>query len=292
MRQLPHMNELHEKYAEKGLHIFTLYAQGHPVSQIEQLVAKHEIAYPIALEGVWFEKYPSPVLPMSWLIGADGKIAAMSPSIKDEAIEKELAKVKYAGLGKNEVAKEAEPAAKAFSEGKFAEAVKLATKVLDGEGPEAALKDAEYITLRVEARIRALNQRAEVAETLKDYATALAAWSALATTYTGCEDAAEAPERLKKLTENKDAQKELAARKDFLAVSRQLDWDGELLDLEDAKVMKEFREKCLAAWEKFVKDHAGTTMVAPAENEAKQYRAALKAANKPAETAPEKPAAK
>ena len=65
MRQLPHMNELHKEYGPKGLHVFTLYCQAHPLAQIEELVAKHKIEYPIALDGVWNDSYPSPSLPQA-----------------------------------------------------------------------------------------------------------------------------------------------------------------------------------------------------------------------------------
>lgn len=288
MRQLPHMNELHEKYASKGLHIFTLYGQSHPLKQIEELVAKQEIAYPIALEGIWAESYPSPGLPRTWLIGADGKIAFIGPSAKDDLIEKELAKVKYPGLGKAEVAKEVEAAAAAFGEGKFAQAVKLATSVVDGDHAENVIKNAEYVLERVEARIRALNQRAEVAETLKDIPTALAAWNELATRYAGCEDAAEAPARLKKLKEDKDAQKELAARKAWVTNSRQLEWDARELDFEDSTVLKGYWQKCVTEFQKFAKENADTAAARHALSVADKYQAAIKAAEKPAEKTPEK----
>ena len=281
MRQLPHMNELQEKYTSKGLHIFSLYCQAHTLEQVEETVAKHKIAYPIALEGIWADKYSSPGLPMVWIIGADGKIAFKGGRAYDEPLQKELAKVKYPGLGKVEVASEVEPAAKAFAEGKIANAVKLADAIADGNGPEAAIKDAEFLLLRVEARIRALNQRAEVAESLKDIDAATVAWHELATRYAGCEDAEEAPARLKKLQEDKTAQRERMSRRALLAGMRKLEWDAR--DVEEPSTNREFREKCVAFFEKFVKENEGTAAAGIAGGYAKRHREWLKA------SAPAKP---
>lgn len=283
MRQLPHMNELHKEYGPKGLHVFTLYCQAHPLAQIEELVAKHKIEYPIALDGQWNDSYPSPSLPQVWVIGADGKIAFKGAKGYDEAIEKELAKVKYPGLGRDKVATEVEAAAKAYGKKQFAEAVKLATAIVDGEFNEAAQADAQYIIDRVGDRVRTLTQRAELAEVQKDYATYSASLKTLAETYKGCEDTEAAAELLKKLADNKDAQKEIAARRALLVGMRDLDWGAGDLDLEDPKVMAEFRNKCITFFDKLVKDHAGTVAAETAKGYADYHREALKAEAKPPE---------
>lgn len=283
MRQLPHMNELHKEYGPKGLHVFTLYCQAHPLAQIEELVAKHKIEYPIALDGLWGDDYPSPSLPQVWVIGVDGKIVHKGTKGYDEAIEKELAKVKYPGLGRAKVASEVEAAAKAFGKQQFAEAVKLATAVVDGDFSEAAQADAQFILDRIEESIRALNQRAEMAEVQKDVATQTACLKRLAEAYKGCEDAADAPEALKKLAANKDAQKEAAARRALLTGMRDLDWGAGDLDLNDAKVMAEFRKKCIAFFDKLIKEHPGTAAADTAKTYADFHREQLKAEAKPPE---------
>lgn len=283
MRQLPHMNELHKEYGPKGLHVVTLYCQAHPLAQIEELVAKHKIEYPLALDGQWNDSYPSPSLPQVWVIGVDGKIAFKGAKGYDEVIEKELAKVKYPGLGRDKVATEVEPAAKAFGKKQFAESVKLATAIVDGEFPEAAQADAQYILDRIEGNIRSLTQRAEMADVQKDVATQTACLKLLAEAYKGCEDAADAPEALKKLADNKDAQKEAAARRALLIGMRDLDWGAGDLDLEDPKVMAEFRNKCITFFDKLIKDHPGTAAAETAKTYADFHREQLKATEKPPE---------
>lgn len=276
MRQLPHMNELHKEYGPKGLHVFTLFAQGHPVSQIDALVAKSKIEYPIALDGEWSDKYPSPSLPQVWVIGVDGKIIYQGGKLDDAVLEKELAKVKYPGLGKASVAKEVEPAAKAFGKGNFAEAVKLAQTVIDGEFGDDAVNDAEYVVDRVNEKIKQLTQRAELAEVQKDFTLAQVCWNELATRFAGCEDAQEAPAHLKRLQEDKEAAKETAARRAMLVLMRDLNWEAADLDLEDAKVLKAFREKCIDAFDKLAKEHPGTVAAATATKFADTHREALK----------------
>ncbi|MBE7492760.1 MAG: hypothetical protein HS108_13530 [Planctomycetes bacterium] len=274
------MNELHKEYGPKGLHVFTLYCQAHPLAQIEELVAKHKIEYPIALDGTWADNYPAQSLPQVWVIGVDGKIIFKGAKGYDEVIEKELAKVKYPGLGRDKVASEVEPAAKAFAKKQFAEAVKLATAVAEGDFNETAQADAQYILERVETRVRALLRHAEMAEVQKDYATCEAVLKLLAGAYKGCEDTEDAAERLKKLAQDKDAQKEIAARRALLIGMRDLDWGAGDLDLNDPKVMAEFRKKCIAFFDKLVKDHAGTAAAETAKGYADYHREQLKAEGK------------
>jgi len=283
MRQLPHMNELHKEYGPKGLHVITLYCQAHPLTQIEELAVKSKIEYPIALDGIWADSYPSPSLPQVWVIGVDGKIAHKGAKGYDEVIEKELAKVKYPGLGRDKVASEVEPAAKAFGKKQFAEALKLATAIVDGEFSEAAQADAQFVIERIEGNIRSLTQRAELAEVQKNVATQTACLKELATLYKGCEDAAEAPEQLKKLGENKEAQKEAAAHRALLLGMRDLDWGAGDLDLTDAKVLAEFRKKCIEFFDKVIKEHAGTAAAETAKTYADYHREQLKAEAKPPE---------
>lgn len=270
------MNELHKEYGPKGLHVFTMFAQGHPMSQIDALVAKNKIEYPIALDGEWAGSYPSPSLPEVWVIGVDGKIIYKGGKLDDAVLEKELAKVKYPGLGKAAVANELEAAAKAFGKGSFAEAVKLAQAVIDGDSPEAAVKDAEYLVERVEEKIKQLTQRAELAEVQKDFTLAQVCWNELATRFAGCEDTEEAAAHLKRVQDDKDAVKEMAARRAMLVLMRDLNWEANDMDLEDAKVMKAFREKCIEAFEKLAKEHPSTQAAATATKFAEIHRAALK----------------
>jgi hypothetical protein len=175
-----------------------------------------------------------------------------------EALEKELARVKYPGLGKNEIHKDLEPAAKAYVEGKFAEAYKLAEAVSDNTEDEKAEADADYIMERIDDRMSALSVRAETAEIMKDYTLAMKCWEELAT-YKGLEDAAEAPERLKKLQGDKTVEKEITARHELFRLMLALDVTYiKDVDPADGTAVTAFRKKCLEAYQKFAKENEGT----------------------------------
>lgn len=255
MRQLPHMNEL---AAKPGVHVVTLYAQVHQLEEIEEIVTKHDIKYPLAMDSFWEAGYEAPVLPHVWVVGVDGKIVFSGRSEYDKAIETELAKVKYPGLGKATVHKEVEAAAKAFGEGKYAEAYKLAETVYDNTEDEAAEEDANYIMERIDDRLGNLSVRAETSEVMKNYRVAMRCWEELATKYKGLDDAEEAPDRLKKLVDSKDVQAEIAARRELLKLMLSLDVVFQDVDDTDAEKVTEFRKKCLAEYRAFAEKYKGT----------------------------------
>src|SRR5919108_5732406 len=185
MRQLPHMNELAET---PGLHVVGFYAQIHTLEEVEAVVKKFDIKYPLTPDSDIFNAAgyitDGVPLPIVWIIGVDGKVAFHGMAGYSEALDKELAKVKYPGLGKNEGHKDLEAAAKAFVEGKYAEAYKLAEGVSDTTEDEKAEADADYIIARIDDRVGSPSVRAETAEIMKDYTLAMKCWEEL-TKYKG-----------------------------------------------------------------------------------------------------------
>ncbi|MBZ0137430.1 MAG: hypothetical protein K8I27_13770 [Planctomycetes bacterium] len=262
MRQLPHMNELNEK---PGLHVYTLYAQVHPLPEIDEIINKHEIKYPIAMDGfseVGFDT--SGGLPQMWIVGADGKVAFIGVSGYSEALDKALEQVKYPGLGKTAVAKELTEAARAFGDGEFAKAYKLAEAVYDNAPNDEVEAEAEYIMERIDDRMGALGVRAETAEVEKNYNLAIACWKELAR-YKGLGDAEEAPERLKALTDSKEVQNEIARRRELLKIMCDLDVQFQDVNEEDPAAMLKFRKGCLKLYRTFARDNAGTNAADEAE---------------------------
>jgi hypothetical protein len=283
MRQLPHMNELAET---PGLHVVGLYAQIHTLEEIEAVVKKHEIKYPLTADGDIFNNAgyvtDGVSLPIVWIIGVDGKIAFTGMSGYSDALEKEMAKVKYPGLGKAAIHKDLEPAAKAFVEGKYADAYKLAETVSDNTEDEKAEEDADYIMERIDDRLTTLSVRAETAEIMKNYALALGCWEELATKYAGLEDAEEAPARLKKLQEDKAVATEIAARHELLKLMMSLDVSFQEVDPADGAAVTNFRKKCLEEYRKFAKENKGTGAGDNAEELIKVFEGLV-----PAEAPPE-----
>jgi hypothetical protein len=260
MRQLPHMNELEET---PGVHVVGLYAQIHSLDEIEGVVKKHNIKYPLTADSDVFNAagYVTDGLPLPniWIIGVDGKVVHSGMQGHTEALEKEIEKVKYPGLGKATIHKDLEAAAKAYVDGKYAEAYKLAEAVSDTTEDEKAEEDADYIMERIDDRLGTLSVRAETAEIMKNYTLAMKCWEELATKYAGLEDAAEAPERLKKLQEDKAVAKDINARHELFKLMLSLDVSFQEVDTADAAAVTAFRKKCLESYQKFAKENEGTS---------------------------------
>lgn len=248
------MNKYHDT---PGLHVVTLYAQTHKLEEIEELVEKHSIKYPIALNGFWDEGYQAPVLPRTWIIGVEGKIIFAGARGYAEVLEKELAKVKYPGLGKASVHAELEPAARLFVAGKYAEAYKAAEAIFDATESREVEDDADLIMKRIDQRAQRLLIRAESAEVMRDYVLALRCWEALAA-FKGMRDGDEAVERLKKLKEDKEVEKEIKASRALQSLMMGLDVDFQAVNDEEPEDVRMFRERCLAEYRKFVADNKGT----------------------------------
>ncbi|MCA8937536.1 MAG: hypothetical protein KDB68_15170 [Planctomycetes bacterium] len=293
MRQLPHMNEL---AAKPGLHVVGLYSQVHTLEQIERVIEKNKITYPITTDSDIFvgAGYTAASLPKIWIIGVEGKVIFIGDRDYDELLEKELAKVKYPGLGRADFHKDLEPAAKAFGEGKYAEAYKLAEAIYDDTEDEKAEEDADYIMERIDDRLGTLVVRAETAEVVKDYQLAINCWKQIDTHYAGLDDAEEAPERLKKLADSNDVKKDIGARRDLLKLMLSLDVAFQTVDQEDAAAVQEFRKKCLAEYREFHAKNKGNSAGDKAENLIEIFENLLPAEDKPVEEKPaeEKPGEK
>lgn len=292
MRQLPHMNEL---AAKPGLHVVGLYSQVHTLEQIEQVVEKHKISYPLTADSDIFvgAGYSAASLPTVWIVGVEGKVIFVGDRDYDELLEKELAKVKYPGLGRADFHADLGPAAKAFGAGKYAEAYKLAEAIYDDTEDEKAEEDADYIMERIDDRLGTLVVRAETAEVIKDYRAAITNWQQIASHFAGFDDAEEAPERLKKLTEDKAVQADIKARRDLLALMLSLDVGFQTVDQEDAGAVREFREKCLTKYRDFYAKNKDNSAGDKAESLIEIFESILPA-EAPAEEKPaeEKPAEK
>ena len=221
VKQLPHLNELHEKYGKKGLHIIGLYAQLHPVDQLQKFVKDHDIKFPQALN-YDDDCYPSPSLPKVWIIGVTGLIIFVGSKDYEKVLEDELAKVKRPGLGKQSIASEVEPAAKAYLEGKYPEALKLAGAITEGDFPESVIADAEFVIDRITDRVATLRARAEAAEVQGEYLLMFVSLDELATAYKGVEGSEDAAERLAKAKADKKIIAELEANRAFTDLDRGL----------------------------------------------------------------------
>lgn len=255
MRQLPQMNEYHET---PGLHVVSIYAQVHTLEEIDAVVEKFGIKYPIAMDGAWELGYSAPVLPQTWIVNPEGKVVFVGRSGYADVLKKELAQVKYPGLGRANIHESLIPAAKAFADGDYAGAYKLAEKIYDETDSEQAEEDADYIMERIDGRLSSLEVRAETAEVMDDYRLAMACWEEIATKFKGLDDAEDAPERLKKLQESDKVKSEIKAKRELLRRMMALDVKFQTVDDEDAEAILEFRKDCLRQYYDFSETHGGT----------------------------------
>lgn len=272
MKELADVNKLAET---PGLHVVTFYAQAHKLEQIEEVVKANNIKYPISLdEKAWVAGYESPELPRVWIIGTDGTIKFAGSEGYADVLKTELAKVKYPGLGKNDIAKKLQPAAKLFVEGKYKEAYAAAEKVFDDTDDETEENDADHIMKRIDGIMNTLSVRAETAEASRNYELAIRCWTELAR-FKGLDTAAEAPQRLKKLTDSAEVKKGLAARRALTSLMLALDVEFQAIDDSEPAAVKTFREKCLAAYVDFAAKNKGTAAADQAGDLAKAFRGLL-----------------
>ncbi len=248
-----------------GIHVVSLYRHLHAFADLEAAVKKHKITWPIALDSFFPAGYEAPNVPKFWVVGPDGKVKFVGESGYEKTLNAEQAKVKFPGLNKTTLNKALEPAARLFAQGKYAQAHEAATKVYDSTDDEAVEQDAEYLVKRIEDRMKALIARAEATEADAEFEIAMRCWEELGK-FKGLDDAEQAADRLKALKDDADIKKEVAARRDLIALQYDLAVDWSKVDQKDKAAVKKFRENSVQAYKKFMTDHTDTVAGAVAED--------------------------
>jgi hypothetical protein len=270
------MVELDAKYRSKGLHIVTAYTQFQDLEVIESKVNELGIKFPVALDGFFESRFTAPLICRVWVIGVDGKVVHAHKLGWEEAALKELKKLKYPMLRRDKVHDDVKQAARAFAEGRYAEAHKLATKVSDGDFPDAAIDDADSITDRVEDMARTLSRRADVHEICGRYELALACWAELAEHFKGLEDLRDPAKEAARIKGLKTYKPEMKARREYVA-TRLKAWHlfSGLLEEDKAAILKAAQDAS-AMLHKFAKEHAKATVSDSAKDLAAAYDAWVK----------------
>ncbi len=249
MKALPSINALYNEHKGKGLHVFIVYAQSHDRAETEKFLAARGIEVPCPHGDANFNGYRNgwSGLPYAFVIGPDGKVAWEGRKGYEAVISKELARIKYPGLGKLEVVKEAEKAATKFGTGDFAGAREDALKLKEKEADkEAVVADADWIIARVDAKAASLRKKADDTKAAKRYHETVAALTELSGKgFKGMEVAEAAATELKELKKDKEVSKELKA------------WDGLAKTLEENKKAKDNQSK-KTALNNFAKKNEGT----------------------------------
>ena len=106
MKALPSVEALWQKNKDRGLHIFLVESQGGTLEDISKYVKDRNLTFPVAIRNECdFDGYKGGNgLPYAFVVGPDGKVAWQGRDGYAAVIEKELARIKYPGLGKLDVA--------------------------------------------------------------------------------------------------------------------------------------------------------------------------------------------
>lgn len=214
---IPHLVQLQTKYGAQGLHIFTFESQNSSEDKIKALMLPQNVNYPVATSGGNAYQTGGGI-PHAWVIGVDGKIIweGNPRNGMDKVVEEELKKVKYPGLGKAEVAKEAVKVAVQYTKGQYTAARKEAKKLAENEkSSDEAKADAQFIAERVTKLAASKLEEAKAAEAAKDYAKALAIYDWIAKNFKGDEEGTAAEAKVKELKADKDVKREMDAQVAF-----------------------------------------------------------------------------
>lgn len=247
--------ELNKQYADKGLRFITAYSQFQPLDVIEAEVKKMKLTLPVATDGYYASRFFAPTLCVIWVIGVDGKVVHVGQEGWEEAALRELRKVKYPGLS-GAFAAPMEPAAKAYGEGKLAEADRLAQLVEDGEHDESTLKQAAELRLKIAQRRKLLEVRADTAEVSGDYDLALACWREIGARFGEIEYERSPREESGRILKLDELEPERKARRAFIN-ARQKAWNG--IDGSGKDVQKAIAayDAAIKLMEDFLKEHKG-----------------------------------
>lgn len=210
LKSMPEVNALWSKFEGKGLHIFMLERQGHSESEIRTLYTNRGLKMPQVLEGE-FGGYPGVgSIPYAYVIGVDGKVIWEGNSGYVGVIDEEIKKIKYLGLGKQDVHKDLEKSAAAFGAGEFGKAREEALKAREKNSEVA--EDADYIIARVDAKAATLRKKADETKAARRYHETLKVLEELSGKgFKGMEAATAAAEEIKEMKKDKDIAKELKA---------------------------------------------------------------------------------
>ena len=210
MKALPSLQGLWNEYGGKGLNMFLLESQGTGEDKLKAFLKAKGITAPVQMGGL--SGYPgNGGLPFAYVIGVDGKVVMEGRGDYHAVIKAEMAKIKYPGLGKLDVAKGLEKAAGNFVAKAYNKAIDDCNSVIEKGKDEAAVADAKFIIERCNAEGAKLRARIDAAKGEKRYLDAFADLETLSSGFKGMEIGDAAATELKELKKDKEVKKEVDA---------------------------------------------------------------------------------
>lgn len=233
------LQELYAKSAGDGLHILGVSASNgtNLAERITSQLDMRTVRFPVSLGGATGYVTIGPggmetIESNAWVIDVDGKVtfvgkpedAGFAP-----AVAAALRKVTYAGLGKTEVSKVLERAAKSMADGKYDKARGLLKKLQDDGAladDEASADDAKTMLERMERIAAAHKRNAEKAEQQKRYPTALDEYAWLDSHFGREAEGEAAGKRLNELKRDAQVKREMAAEREWWDLCRKFSNGG------------------------------------------------------------------
>lgn len=255
LRSMPEVQGLWNKFEGKGLHVFMSERQNSSVDAIQKIFSGKGLTFPDVIEGNMGGFPGVGRIPYAYVIGVDGNVIFEGSTGYGAVIEQEIEKIKYLGLGKNDVAPGLEKAASAFSAKDYAKARDEAAREKEKHSDDAGVvADADYIINKVDELVKQLFADVDTAKSKRRYQDAVAILERLSgKEFHGIEAADKAKDDLKDLKKDKQVKVELKA---WDALDRTLK-ANERTDNKDAQ---------RANLEKFVKHYEGTAAAEEAAN--------------------------
>jgi len=265
-----HMDKLQERWAKhgaKGLWVFAVHRLKENVRQVAKVVRKRGWGFCVAMGSFYdddndFSRYhhDDHVFRVT-VIGIDGKAVYYDKTGFETALDAELKKLVYPGLGRHSVNARVSRTAKYFGERKFGHAISEAQKLLAANPAQEVVDDAELVVSRARALARKRNERIEEWVADKRYDLALPVLETMVDEFKGHEIGAEARTRLKAIEGDKSLKPELAA---YAALKKLNEESDSLAD-----------DKMVEALRKFAADNAGRRAGGVAAQMAKELQADL-----------------
>ncbi|MCZ7607849.1 MAG: redoxin domain-containing protein [Planctomycetota bacterium] len=256
LRSMPEVQGLWDKFEGKGLHIFMVERQNSSEADIQKVYDSKGLTFPQVLEGDMGGFPGVGTIPYAYVIGVDGKVIFESNTGYGAVIEREIEKIKYLGLGKNDVAPGLEKAATSFAKKDYAAAREEAQRAKDKEGAgEDLVADADYIIGRVDVVVANLRKRIDAAKDARRYHEAIALLEELSgKQFKGMDVAATSADELKELKKDKTVKEELKA------------WDALAKTLEANEKAKSVADK-KKNLEAFIRKYEGAAAAGDAQKQ-------------------------
>jgi len=156
--QLATVQRLWERFGGKGLHVFTIHRLNFEGElEVRKHMREKGYTFPVAMGGFEdrandFEAYRNPGEGFrTTIVDIEGNVAFYGTDGWQSTLEREMARVRYPGLGKQTVADPADRAARHMRDRAFGRTLNEAATLLEGEISDEARADLELVIERVTA---------------------------------------------------------------------------------------------------------------------------------------------